>query len=53
MADTNNTSQWEAYKFSSSAANQAKEWKTFYSRVLNYLETLDIDIDAPYQTKKG
>ena len=39
MAGTNHTSQWEDLKFSFSAVNDAKEWKTFYMRVLNYLET--------------
>ena len=51
MAGTNNTSQWEAPIFSFSTANQAEEWKTFYVRVLNYLETLDIDIEAPDQKR--
>ena len=36
-----------------SAANQAEEWKTLYVRVLDFLETLDIDLDAPNQAKKG
>ena len=53
MAGTNKTSQWEAPKFSFSVANQAKEWKTFYIRVHDYLEILDIDVDAPNQTKEG
>ena len=30
-----------------------KNGKTFYVRDLNYLKTVDIDIDAPNQTKKG
>ena len=36
MADTNNTSQWEAPKFSFSTTNEAKEGKTFHVRALNY-----------------
>ena len=51
MASTNNTSQWEAPKFSFSRANQAKEWKPFYFRALSYLETLDTNVDIPDQTK--
>ena len=53
MAGSTTTSWWEAPKFSFSAANQVDEWKTFYVRALNYLETLDIDIEALNQTKKG
>ena len=52
MAYINNTLNWEAPKFSFYAANQAEEWKTFYVRALNYLETLDIDPKAPNQTKR-
>ena len=57
MASTNNTLQLEAPTLSFSTANQAKEWKTFYVRALNYLETLDITLDininTPDQTEKG
>ena len=53
MAGTNNTSQWKAPNFSFSAANKAEEQNTFYIRALNYLKTLDINIDTSDQTKKG
>ena len=46
MAGTNNTSQWEVPKFSFSTANQAVELKTFYIRAINYLDNMDITIDA-------
>ena len=36
-----------------STANQAEEWKTFYVRAIDYVETLDIDIEPSYQTKMG
>ena len=52
MAGTNNTSQYEALKFSFSTANQAEEWKTFYVRNLDYLGTLNINIEA-LTTQKG
>ena len=52
MAGTNNTSHSEAPKLSFCTANQTEELKTFYVRALTYLETLDINIDAPEQTKK-
>ena len=42
MVGTNNTLQWEAPKFSFSTASYAEEWKAFYIRALNYLETLHI-----------
>ena len=41
MTGINNTSQWEAPKFSFSTTNQAKKWKT-YVRALDYLKILDI-----------
>ena len=52
MADTNNKSQWDAPKFSFRTGNEAEEWKT-YVRALDYLETLDMNIDATDQTKCG
>ena len=52
MAGTNNILQWETPKVSLSVANQAEEWKT-YVWVLDHLETLDIDTEAPSQVKKG
>ena len=50
MEDTNNTPKWE---FSFSAANQPREKKTIYVKALNYLKTLDIDVDLFDQTEKG
>ena len=52
MAGTNNTSQWEVPKFSFSVADQADKWKIFYVRDLDYIETLDIDMEAPNQKKR-
>ena len=30
-----------------------QEWKTFYTRVLDFLETIDIDPDKQDETKQG
>ena len=49
----NNTSRWEAPTFSFNTEDQASEWKKFYTRALDYLETLDIDPEQEDQHKKG
>ena len=33
--------------------NQAKEWKKFHNRVIDYLEALNIDPDTPDESKCG
>ena len=40
-------------KFSFNTPDPTQEWNTFYSRVLGYLETLDIDPEKEDQTKCG
>ena len=42
---------WEAPKFSFSVENQAKEWKKFHTRVIDFLEALNIDPDTPDESK--
>ena len=49
----NNTSRWEAPKFSFNSEDQAAAWREFYSRALDYLETLDIDTEAEDNNKRG
>ena len=49
----NNTSTWEAPKFSFNTENQAASWRDFYTRAIDYLETLDIDPEQEDQDKKG
>ena len=49
----NNTSKWEAPKFSFDIKDQASEWKKFYTRAIDYLETLDIDPEQEDQDRKG
>ena len=41
-----NTSCWEAPKFSFNTEDQVTAWREFYTRAIDYLETLDNDIEA-------
>ena len=47
------TSRWEAPKFSFTSKDEAAAWKEFYTRAIDYLETLDIDTEAEDENKKG
>ena len=49
----NNTSRWEAPKFSFNTEDQAAARREFYTRALDYLETLDIDTEAEDNNKRG
>ena len=49
----NNTTRWEAPKFSFNTDNQPAVWRELYIRALDYLETLDIDPEEADQTQKG
>ena len=51
MANSN-TSRWEAPKFLFDMEGQASEWKKFYTRAIDYLETLYIDPEQEDQDKK-
>ena len=53
MGSRSTTPWWEAPKFSFNLPNQANAWKSFYTRVLDFLEALDIDPDVEDQGKKG
>ena len=48
----NNTSRWEAPKFSFNTEDQAAAWRKFYTRALDYLETLNIDTEAEDNNKR-
>ena len=50
---SNEPPHWEAPKFSFNAENQAKEWKKFHTRVIDFLEALNIDPDTPDESKHG
>ena len=47
----NNTTRWEQPKFLFDMEDQASEWKKFYTRAIDYLETLDIDPEQEDQYK--
>ena len=49
----NNTTRWEAPHFSFNTEDQAAEWKKFYTRAIDYLETIDIDPEQEDQNKRG
>ena len=50
---SNEPPHWEAPKFSFNVENQAKEWKKFHTRVIDFLEDLNIDPDTPDESKRG
>ena len=51
MASRAPTTRWEAPQFSFNSPQQTQEWKNFYTRVLDYLETLDIDPEVQDDTR--
>ena len=53
MASRAPTARWEAPQFSFNSPQQTQEWKSFYTRVLDYLETLDIDPEVQDDTRHG
>ena len=53
MASRAPTARWEAPQFSFNPPQQTQEWKNFYTRVLDYLETLDIDPEAQDDARHG
>ena len=53
MASGGTATQWEAPQFSFNTPDQTQEWKNFYTKVLDFLETLDIDPERQYENKCG
>ena len=51
MASGGSTTCWETPKSSFNTPDQIQEWKIFYTRVLDFLETLDIDPERQDETK--
>ena len=49
----NNTTRWTAPTFSFNMEDQPAAWKEFYTRVIDYLETIDIDPEQEDQHKRG
>ena len=55
MASRPTAHHWEAPKFSFNSPNQAAEWQTFYTRALDFLEALDIEVKgrSPRSTSRS
>ena len=53
MAALGHHSCWEAPTFHYNSANQSEDWSIFYTRALDYLDTLDIELDEADDTHKG
>ena len=47
------TTHWEAPQFSCNTPDQTQEWKHFYTRVLDFLESLYIDLKRQDENKHG
>ena len=48
-----NNTRWTAPSFSFDTADQPATWRDFYTRVIDYLETIDIDPEEEDQQKRG
>ena len=53
MAQNNMNTRWTAPTFSFNTEDQPAAWKEFYTRVINYLETIDIDPEQEDHHKWG
>ena len=53
MASGGSVTHREAPQFSFNAPDQTQEWKNFYTRVLDFLETLNIDSERQDENKHG
>ena len=48
-----NNTRWTAPTFSFDTEDQPAAWRDFYTRVIDYLETIDIDPEEEDQQKRG
>ena len=53
MTNSGHHSQWEGPTFHFSSPNQSEEWSVFYTRALDYLGTLDIELEVADESCKG
>ena len=53
MASSHPHSSWEAPTFHFNSPNQSKDWRIFYTRALDYLDTLDIEPDHADDNQRG
>ena len=53
MVQNNMNTRWTAPTFSFNMEDQHAAWKEFHTRVIDYLETIDIDPEQEDQHKRG
>ena len=53
MASSNHCGHWEAPTFHFNSPNQSEDWSVFYTRALDYLDALDIELETADQSHKG
>ena len=53
MPSHNKTPSWEAPELSISSPQQSEDWKVFYTRAIDFLEILNINVKEAYPTKTG
>ena len=53
MASSGHHSHWEAPTFHFNSPNQSEDWSVFYTRALDYLDTLDIEPEVADDSHKG
>ena len=53
MAQNNMNTRWTAPTFTFNMEDQPAAWRDFYTRVIDYLETIDIDPEEEDQHKRG
>ena len=53
MASSGHHSCWATPTFHFNSANQSEDWSAFYTRALDYLDALDIELDKADESHKG
>ena len=53
MAFSSHRGHWEAPIFRFNSPNQSGDWSVFYTRALDYLDALDIELETDDQSRKG
>ena len=53
MASSGTHRHWEAPTFHFNSPNQSEDWSAFYTRALDYLDTLDIEPEVTDESHKG
>ena len=52
MASWSHCGHWEAPTFHFNSPNQSEDWSVFYTRDLDYLDALDIELETADQSHK-